>query len=551
VTRSRHRLGASLALALLLFAVLLAINLSYGIGNTDDAWSLLVLDRVGSGDVLYRDVWFGTTPLPVWIGAGATKLLGTELVVLKGLVALCMTATALLSARIAGQLGVGRAGRVLVAAASIAYANYSAPNLYTPLAYVLLLASMSAVLAWRGRLERGSEPGGEPSLLVIAGAAAGLSAASKQNVGLLAIAATALSVALLSPPRAIALRSRAAEIAVVLGSATVAAAITLIPVAIQGALGDLITFGFHKGAYVKHSSVPYSTGFDAMVDLAGRPFSQPGVLARYVAYFIPPLSALALLAIAVRSPSRLTATLALFVGASIGGIFPLANYGHVSAAVPICAVAIAWSMKELTPRLAEPGRRAGLAVASGFVALAAGAALVGHPARALRAGDAPANLPHFHGPLVSSRFSDHATDLATELREADGGQNRTFLLMRGAAFYYLVAGLSDPTRYDYPTVTPFGASGQDEVIEAIRRGAVHRVCVSSFAPKLRTGAEGGEPSTQVRGGQRPAQLVRYVRTRMDRVRTLGSPHVSFAHCTLYRRGERATAGPPPHPAGGP
>jgi 4-amino-4-deoxy-L-arabinose transferase-like glycosyltransferase len=531
----RRQSLTGIAIALLLFAILFAVTLSYGIGTGDDAWSLLVSERVGSGDVLYRDVWFGATPLPVWIGVAATKLLGTELVVLKGLVVICLTVTALLSARIAGQLGVGRTGRVLVAAASIAYANYSSAGLYTPLAYVLLLASMSAVLAWRGRLERGSEPGGDASLLVIAGVAAGLSAASKQNVGLLAIAATVLSVALLSPPRTIALRSRVAEVAVVVGAATVAAVIPLIPVAIQGALGDLVTFGFQKGTYVKHASIPYSRGFDAMVDLAGRPFSQPGMLARYVAYFIPPLAILGLLAIAWRNAAKLAATVALFVGAAVAAIFPLANYGHVSAAVPICAVAIAWSMKELTARLSESTRRTGFVVASAFVGLAAAASLVGHPVKALHAGDVPADLRHFHGPLVSSGFSDHATDLATELREADGGQNTTFLLMRGAPFYYLLSGLSDPTRFDYPLVTTFGASGQDEVIEAIRRGAVRHVCVSSFAPNLRSGAEGGEPSTRVRRGARPDRLAQYVRTRMERVRTLGSAHVSFAHCTLYRR----------------
>jgi hypothetical protein len=529
----RRRLAANGAIALLLFAALFALDLAYGVGFADDSWSLLVFHRVGSGEVLYRDVFFGATPLSVWIGAGATKLLGTEVVVLKGLVALCSAAAALLSARIAGQLDVGRPGRVVVAAASIAYLDLPSPNLYTPLAYLLLLVSMSAVLAWRRRWERESPPGDEVGLLIIAGAAAGLCAATKQNVGLLTIAAVVLSVGFLSPVRAVSLRSRFVEPAVVVGAAGLGAAIPLIPVATAGALGDLGTFGFHKGSYVEHGAIPYLDGVRTLVDLARRPFWHPGALAEYTAFLLPPLCLLALLATAWHDGARRAGTVALFVAVAVAGVFPRVNFAHVNDAVPACAIALAWSMKELTPDASQAAKRTGFVAAAVVVALAA-LSLV-RPALRTGLGDGTrSDIPHFSGPLVPVGFSNRAIALGRSLRSADGGSNRTFLLMPSAAAFYLVSGLSDPTQYDYPIVNTFGSSGQQGVIDAIRRGAVRRVCLGSF------GTRPPEPQPQPRAtgfrGFQPRVLMRYARTRMEQVRRLGSTDdvAPLDHCTLYR-----------------
>src|SRR5262249_35772287 len=231
---------------LAVFALLVGIDLSYGIGTADDSWSLYVFHRVAGGNVLYRDVFYGATPLSVWIGAAATKLLGTQLYVLKALADACSVATALLAARIARQLGVGRVGQVLVAAASLAYLDFPSSNLYTPLAYALQLTSMTALLTWRRRAASGGA-GATAASLFCAGLAAGPSVASKQNVGLLAVGALVVSVALLSPPDGSRRRVRVAELGAVLGAAAVGALAPMIPVVLGGALGDFIREDIHKG----------------------------------------------------------------------------------------------------------------------------------------------------------------------------------------------------------------------------------------------------------------------------------------------------------------
>jgi hypothetical protein len=515
--------------ATLVFLAVLAIDLSQGIGPQDDAWTLQVFDRVGNGDALYRDVAFGSTPLSVWIGAGVVELLGSQIIVLKGLVAACTTAAALLAARIAAQLGVGRIGQVLVAGASLAFVDFPSANLYTPLSYLLLLVSFSAILTWRSALEDRPDDHRATISLLIAGAAAGLCAATKQNIGLLAVAAVVVSVALLRPAQVAGRWTRATEIGTVLGSAAVAAVIPVIPVALDGALGDLVTFAFHKGEYVRRGSLSYLEGFEELGDLARNPLSDPAALADYAAFLIPPMASIALVATLRRNTYRLTATVALFVGVAIIGVFPRADVTHANDAVPACAIAIAWSLTELGAGMSRATRYAGLVVAVTTVTLGL-ASVVGQGIMDALRDRPPSDIPHFEGPLVATSVSDGVGGLATSLRQFDGGSNHTFILMPSAATYYLAAGLSNPTRFDYPLVNTFGTDGQDEVIEAIRHRAVRSVCLGPF--RILPKSEGiGTTSSRLR----PRRLTRYVRAHMARVRTLKPTDevARFARCTLY------------------
>jgi hypothetical protein len=514
----RRKLGTLLLLATALFAV----DLTFGIGSTDDAWTLQVFHRVGSGDHLYGQVWFGVTPLSAWIGAAATALLGTQLVVLKGLVALCSAATALLAGRIAGRLGVGRTGQVLVIVASVAYLDFPSPNLYSPLAYLLLLVSMSATLEWRRRATQAPH-GGARKVLLAAGAAAGLCIASKQNIGLLTLAAVLGGVTVAAPRRAIGWSDRAVEIGLVAGAAIIAAALPLIPVAVDGDLGKLIAYGFEKGKYVHHGSLSYLDGLRSLVNLVGRPFSEPRTLAAYVAFLIPPASILALATAARRGERRLALTVAVFLGAAIAGVFPRADFNHVNDAIPLCAIALAWSMKRLSEELTEAARRRGLAMIAAVVTLPA-LSLVAHPvAQALRGDSTISHIRSFAGVVVPAELPAEASEFAATLREADGGADSTFILLPNAAFGYLLSGLSNPTPFDYPTPTDFGPSMEADVIAAIREGRIRQVCMGSFARFW---------------SPRPGRLVRYVRKTMvprAQIRTPQGVDPSGA-CTIYRVG---------------
>ena len=72
---------------LVIFAVTYALYLGRPVNRTDESWMLWLLGRLAHGDVLYRDAYDVSTPLPAWIGAGLVSIAGAQLVVLRGMVA--------------------------------------------------------------------------------------------------------------------------------------------------------------------------------------------------------------------------------------------------------------------------------------------------------------------------------------------------------------------------------------------------------------------------------------------------------------------------------
>ena len=70
----------------------------------DEAWFLQVVHRMGKGEVLYRDIFFGVTPLSVYITQAFTLLFGYEILAVKAVNALSFALTILLCCRILVQL---------------------------------------------------------------------------------------------------------------------------------------------------------------------------------------------------------------------------------------------------------------------------------------------------------------------------------------------------------------------------------------------------------------------------------------------------------------
>jgi hypothetical protein len=184
--------AAWLAAGIALFAVAGLWNLASGIRPTDETWFLQIVARVGGGEALYREVFFGTTPLAVWLAAGVTAVAGLEVGVTKALRVACFVGSALLAA----QLVVRTTGRpalaVLLLGAGLLFAAPDAKALYSPLAELLLLATASlGVRAYRDvRADAGIE---RPGRWIAPGLTAGLCLATKHNAG--AFVALALAAA--------------------------------------------------------------------------------------------------------------------------------------------------------------------------------------------------------------------------------------------------------------------------------------------------------------------------------------------------------------------
>ena len=83
--------------------------------------------------------------------------------------------------------------------------------------------------------------------------------------------------------------------------------------------------------------------------------------------------------------------------------------------------------------------------------------------------------------------------------------------MPQAGFYYLSAGIRNPTPFDYPLATAFGVNGEQAVITAIAEGRITHVCWQYWPWVLR-----------------PASLEEFVANHLRLLTRLGA-------CTLYSR----------------
>jgi hypothetical protein len=500
---------AALALAGALFFVLFLEAACQPFEIGDETWTLQVLQRISTGDVLYRDVFFGSTPLSGYVSAAATRVLGAEILVLRALRVLFFVTTILLCGETAHRVS-GRAGPALLAALGLVSLAVRTPEgLYSTLSVFFLLLCFRATWEWL------SSP--NASLLAAAGGAAGLAFVSKQNVGIAAFAAAAIVVVCVAP--ADSLRTRR------LGGLTMAfvlpVVLTLLPVWWSGGLTGLVDYGFlGKGAYLRAGGVSPLEGLRPWRELfeGGRP---AGALllacAGSIRYWVLPLTlgALGWCWIRTRSSPRSERERLLVVSAfsvaAVVIVFPRFDPTHLGHGVPLLAVGLAYVWSQTGMRAGRPIGWS-LALVLGAFFLARYGRSVGPPLSGLSTGSwSLAALPHFRGVPLPVADETRLRDDGRRLT-ASADRGRLLILTTYPSVLYLVSGVRNPTPFDYPLVTAFGLSGRTRVLAALESGAIGSVC---FAPA----------ATE---SQRPRDLEQFVKTRMSRISDLGP-------CTLYRR----------------
>lgn len=498
-----------------------SLLLEVGRLNTwDEAWFLQVATRLSNGEALYRDVFFGTTPLAAYLGAGLVALFGSELVVLKVAGIACVAATYLLVVSIAGRLRIPISPVVWGAAVFVTELPYTFG--YSMLATTLLLAAFAAFLAWHEPMSRGRSP--ETRWLVLAGLLAGASVATKHNTG--ALGAIALAIALvvaLRSHRLLTVRRTATSFAA-LGVPILGVPLALaVPVMVSGGIAAAIDYTIgSKLAYVEIGALSYWTGLEQSIgsllpdgQVTVRTMLQGLQAGRPYVFLLPPLTAaVAILAwVRLRPASRgVGAPLALFAAAAAISIYPRADQSHFTVIAPILLLAIAYF------GWASLNRTAGSVLALGVMALA-GVLLVSGPLLWIRTGSQPATASHMRGVVLAPGHETQLSALALELRRATNGQP-TFYLLPEAGLYYLLTGTSNPTPYDFPLRTAFGTDGVGRVEEQIGRGEIAYVCIHPT-----WGLEGPLPGPFPE--LQPIELAAFVRERMVHVRAL-------ALCDLYR-----------------
>jgi hypothetical protein len=515
--RADRRAGWWYAGGLALFVFGFLDTVTRGVSVADESWFLQLIQRVTSGDILYRDVFFGATPLSVYVTASLTALFGTEVLVTKAIVALCFVFAVLLSCQVARQLSPTSHVPLLLIGALIGYAPAWSWGVYQPLAQVFFLACLTATLSWTQHGVKdagtGDASGRKRAPLAIAGLMAGLCFATKQNIGLYGWAAILLTVAL-SPMGRAAKRERLACLFLVSGVFVTVSALALLPVWLSGGMEKLVDYGFiNKRTYIQVAGIPYLGQLSQLALLAKSPsWANLGQIFWNMA-FILPLATFATLPVAwlKSSPERKPIATAMFVfaGAAFLGAFPRVDLAHLSSAVPALLLGLAYAWYQVRPSLS---RRVVYVIKAGLVVWV----MVGLSAtiafRAIRITSKHyevSTLSHFHGALFP-REQYAAVSEYTRILAKEAAGERPFLLFPHAGFYYLTTDLKNPTPFDYPLVTAFGVGGQEDVIAAISGGRIRTVCMRS---------QGSSPL-------RAALLESYVEEHMERGREIGL-------CTIY------------------
>ena len=230
MTVSPRRERLLLAAAVVALTLVGALYSFSGVNTRDEAWFLQVVSRVSDGDILYRDVFFGSTPLSVWLALPLVALFGAQVAWVKLLAVAVLAATLGLVVWVVRGLGAGPGVSLLLAAAVLAFSPANRGSLYQPLATLFLLACLAAALAWMRASPRAWV------WAFVGGAAAGLAFASKQNVGIYALAALLATIPLAG------VRDRLRDAGLALAGFAVAAVLPIVPVVATGGFDAFVDY---------------------------------------------------------------------------------------------------------------------------------------------------------------------------------------------------------------------------------------------------------------------------------------------------------------------
>jgi hypothetical protein len=299
--------------------------------------------------------------------------------------------------------------------------------------------------------------------------------------------------------------------------------VTMIPIIAQGAWGDFVSDVFTgKSDYV---ALLGSNAFNSVSRAVTLMVSAHAPVARRLAATGPLISLVVLAALIVATRSRRPirrsprlVALGCFALVGLGATVPDFGPQHLTEAAPLLigaggiAVAVCWWSGRPRP---VPARRR-VAAAMAALSLVGAVVMVGIDARRPSIGRSDrmvaATFADFSGMMTSARNQYEVRSDLVALRSRTGG--KVFIVTAEASFYYLAGGLRNPTPFDFPARTDFGASGETGVVRRLSQSHVGWVCLRRV--------------TTQRSSTYPVYLEQQLRRRMQFV-------VHLHICDLYRR----------------
>ena len=497
------------------FLVTYALYLGRPVNRSDESWMLWLMHRVAQGDVVYRDAYDVTTPLPAWMGGLAVWIVGPQLAVLRALVAASFALQVVVGLSVVRRCGMRWLGCSVFAVALIAFGSplVAFTSFYSSLATLGALVALRCVLWWYDQREAGAS---ETGALLSTGCACAFSFWCKPNVGVLMLGATGVAIV------AIALHDRRAVVrALGMCGAGFAAlsAVVVAAIAVTGAWGAFVDQVFVSKRQYVHVGFNYLTAVHDRID---RVINSPHTDLRSVVQLglmaTPLLVALVLVWGCWRHHKTADPRYIVFVAfacAGLAGVFPRPGVNHFVDTMPLTLTAVVgvWALAPRRVTLQSSVRWLGVAAVCGAVVLGA-VVVAGDSVQAYDSARATHHLDHFGITPVRAHMVTRMARLRAGLEAQTNGA--VFIAREDAGFLYFLTGSHDPLPYDMVERSDLGGSGERGVIERIQRGDVEWVCLHPPRPRSR----GYNPLL-------PYTLERWVRAHMELEDRLPG-------CELYR-----------------
>ncbi|NGX47962.1 MAG: hypothetical protein K1000chlam3_01347 [Chlamydiae bacterium] len=417
--------------------------------NTDDeTWFLQVVNRVLSGDVLYRDVFLGVTPLSVYIPAFFCWIFGSELLVVRLVHALYFAVGIFLSCGILKELKGSHSFSFLFILSFFVFAHsqvtwgYSG---YNALANVFFLGCFYFTLRWINYFSIRQ--------LALAAAMAGLCFCTKQNVGALAF------ICLLTVFIVVSRHARIKSMLVLFFSFSIVIAACLISSAIQGGWGNFLDYViFNKSRYLRSGHPNY--------------FLIPSSWDSYSIFiFIAPFSLVFLLIFSFIKRKVESIILWIFLFAAILTLYPRPDNAQKMLCIPFVLIAIVYFFDSSKFKKGILGTWFSLALIFSLSQSSMGF---------FQGKKRISKIPHFRGIVMDKKCHMHWKSMKKRFTRLDMG-DRLFFLSTHAGFYYLLFDLKNPTPFDLPIHPALGCHGEELIQQKIQIGQIDKIFIDHIS----------------------------------------------------------------------
>jgi hypothetical protein len=418
------------------FLVIFAWSFTSDLNIGDESWFLQVVHRVNQGEVLYRDIFFGATPVSVYLSCFVVKLFGTQILVLKALNTGIFVLTAMLCCKIANKIS----WQFLLILA-VFYFPLCSNSVYSPLANLFFIGCLYSMLKW---IET------DYHILYLIGAScfAALCFGTKQNMGILALLCVLSSLYMKRK------KFKKNTIFALLLFALVGLFL-LIPILISGGWEGFLDYAFlNKVTYLQKGQLSYfsKVNFSSM---------------RSSTLFLLPVFAISGLVWKIwKTKTHTCRVLLIFCLGSFFSVFPRMDDFHLAIAVPICLIGFLYSIKEF-PKVASY-----VIVGLCLYWTIPQTEQLYHTLKGKRK---MLTLSHFYGVWVDPSCARFLQDRIDFIQQHLHGNETVFILSPYAGFYYLALDLPNQTPFDYPLVTTFGRGGEEKMTLRIASGEFQRV----------------------------------------------------------------------------